>query len=339
MRSIVVSLLVVLSFIAASGSKAAEPKVLKIATYAKGSAFYETTTAFHRVLQKNSNLTLEQRPMSIIDAISKMSGSEIDIGFGTASDYALAFRGPTNYKVGGKNPYPHAPTVRLILRGPSVSIGFLTRKDTGIVNTKDIKGRKVAAESVDAPEVFFYNLALTAPTGQTVTDFTGVPVKSVVDGMTQLIGKQIDATVFSVGSPRTADANSLVGVRFVNSDCSADGLKRLGNTILGYRTRLYKKDSQIGMVDDTCVLVFDTYFVTTSFAKDEEVKQMADTILSHADGFRGEHPVLKEWAGDKPLDGSATIPYHPAAVEVLKKKGLWTAEAEAQQKKLLELVK
>ncbi len=47
------------------------------------------------------------------------------------------------------------------------------------------------------------------------------------------------------------------------------------------------------------------------------------------------HMFLKEWTQKTMFEPNPPAPYHEGAVRFWKKKGLWTPEAEANQKRLL----
>jgi len=48
------------------------------------------------------------------------------------------------------------------------------------------------------------------------------------------------------------------------------------------------------------------------------------------------HPSLREWVPERFVTPTVTVPMHPAAVAVYREKGLWRAEMDAVQARLLK---
>ena len=61
-----------------------------------------------------------------------LNSGELDFGINNFVDLALAYQGPERLKIGGQNPFPHIPNVRLVMRGSPFMVGLLVRKDSPI---------------------------------------------------------------------------------------------------------------------------------------------------------------------------------------------------------------
>ena len=58
----------------------------------------------------------------------------------------LAYQGPAKLKISGKNPLPHVPNTRLIMRGSPLFISLVVKKDSLIKTVHDVKGKRVTGE-------------------------------------------------------------------------------------------------------------------------------------------------------------------------------------------------
>src|SRR5256885_16636862 len=57
----------------------------------------------------------------------------------------LSYRGP-KFQIGGRNPFPHAPNLRLVMRGSPLLVGLLVRKDSPIKTVHHVKGKRMTGE-------------------------------------------------------------------------------------------------------------------------------------------------------------------------------------------------
>jgi hypothetical protein len=66
-----------------------------------------------------------------------------------------------------------------------------------------------------------------------------------------------------------------------------------------------------------------------------------DTILKgiwdNVDKLPPLHPSFTEWTRQRAVDPDVTIPYHPAALQFYKERGVWSAKMDEAQRKVLRL--
>ena len=64
----------------------------------------------------------------------------------SAVEMNLGYQGPAKLKIGGKNPLPHVPNARLIMRGSPLSVSLVVKKDSPMKTVHDVKGKRVTGE-------------------------------------------------------------------------------------------------------------------------------------------------------------------------------------------------
>jgi TRAP-type uncharacterized transport system substrate-binding protein len=74
-----------------------------------------------------------------------LNSGEVELGIVNAVDMGLSYRGP-KFQIGRRNPFPHAPNLRLIMRGSPLLVGLLVRKDSPIKSVNDVKGKRMTGE-------------------------------------------------------------------------------------------------------------------------------------------------------------------------------------------------
>src|SRR3989442_1941782 len=130
-----------------------------------------------------------------------LNTGEVDFGLVNAVDMGLSYRGP-NYKVGGRNPFPHAPNLRLVMRGSPLVVGLLVRKDSPIKTIQDIKGKRVTGEYPAHLAVWYSTFGRLANAGLTWNDVKVVPVPAVNDGVDALVQGRTDVTTHALNSAK-----------------------------------------------------------------------------------------------------------------------------------------
>src|SRR3989304_1245260 len=64
----------------------------------------------------------------------------------------LTYRGPAKFNIGGKNPFPHSPHVRLVMRGSPLLVGLLGHKGSPFLGIYYVRRkRKTRAGAAPLP--------------------------------------------------------------------------------------------------------------------------------------------------------------------------------------------
>jgi TRAP transporter TAXI family solute receptor len=259
---------------------------------------------------------------------------ELDFGVVNAVDMGMVYRG-SNYKVGGKNPFPHVADSRLIMRGSPLRSSFIVRKDSPIKTLADVKGKRATGEYPAQLAVWYNMFGALANAGLTWNDVKVVPVPAVNEGVDALIQGRADVTTHAIGTAKLKEADAAVGIRFLSLDCSKLGEERIKKAIPGYYLSTVKGGSSTGILQDICAYTYDIYLVGNAKLPDAVVRSVLQAIWINIDKLPQFHPGFAEWTKARAVDPEVTIPYHPAAARYLKDAGVWTAQMDAAQKNLL----
>lgn len=266
-----------------------------------------------------------------------LNSGEVEFGYVSAFDMALAYQGPAKLKVGGRNPFPHTPGIRLVARGAPLTVGLLVRKDSPLRSVHDIKGKRMTGEYPAHLAVWYDMLAHLTSAGLGWEDVKVVPVPAVNDGVDALVQGRADVTEHALNSAKVREADATVGVRHLSIDCSPQGEERLRKAVPGYYPRWVKAGQGLAVVEDTCMLSKDQYFLTQREVPDHVVAAVLKAIWDNVDKLPPLHPTFREWTRERHVHPDVTIPYHPAAVQFYRERGIWTPRMEETQRRLLAL--
>ncbi len=332
-RSLLLAVLV--SALAVGPVAAQMPKQVTLATNPPGTTFYAVASGLAKVVSSYAGMQMVVQPYTGTSTmLPLLNTGEVDFGLVNAVDMGLSYRGP-NYKVGGRNPFPHAPNLRLVMRGSPLLVGLLVRKDSPIKTIQDIKGKRVTGEYPAHLAVWYNTFGHLANAGLTWNDVKVVPVPAVNDGVDALVQGRTDVTTHALNSAKVKEADSTIGVRHVSDDCSPEGERRMRTAVPGYYPRWVKGGSATAVVDDTCLIAYDSYFAASKSLPDAVVEAALKALWDHESELAPIHPMLREWTRDRAVGPDVTIPYHPAAIRFFKERGTWKPELDQVQQKLL----
>ena len=264
------------------------------------------------------------------------ASGELDLGVVNAVDMGMVYQGQ-KLKIGGRNPFPHVPSSRLIMRGSPLRSSLIVRKDSPIKTITDVKGKRVTGEYPAQLAVWYNVFGALSNGGLTWNDVKVVPVPAVNEGVDALVQGRADATTHAIGSAKVKEADSAVGIRYIPLDCSKQGETRIKKAIPGYYLSVVNAGSSTGIVEDTCTYTYDIYLVGHKALPDAVVRNVLQAIWVNVDKLPQFHPGFAEWTKARAVDAEVTLPYHPAAARYFKDMGAWSSKLDETQKRLLAL--
>jgi TRAP transporter TAXI family solute receptor len=302
-----------------------------------GTAFYSVASGLSKIVTDAGAVKLTVQPYSGSSTfLPLLDSGELEFGVNNAVDMALALRGP-QFKIGGRNPFPHTPNVRLVMNGSPFLVGLLVRKDSPIKTVNDVKGKRMTGEYPAHLAVWYNMFGHLASAALGWNDVKVIPVPAVNEGVDALVQGRADVTEHALNSAKVREADAAVGVRHVSIDCSPAGEQRLRAAVPGYYPRWVKAGTAAAVVEDTCFIAYDQYLVAGKSVPDDMVESTLRSIWDNVDKLPPIHPIFKEWTRERAVTTEMTIPYHPAAVRFYKERGVWKPEHEALQQKLSTL--
>jgi TRAP transporter TAXI family solute receptor len=338
-RAFSTGVLLLLSLLGVGAAQAQQPpKSVTVGTNPAGTVFYALAGGLANVISGGAPFQALVQPYTGTSTfLPLLDNGELDLGVVNAIDMGLAYQGPARFKIGGRNPFPHVPNTRLLMRGSPLTASLVTRKDTGIKTVHEVKGKRVTGEYPAHLAVWYSVFGSLASGGLTWDDVKVVPVPAVNEGIDALVQGRADVSNHAVGSAKVKEADAAVGVRYVSLDCSPQGEERIKKAVPGYYLTTLKSGSTTGIIGDTCVQSYDIYFVGHKALSGQAVQATLKALWDNVDKLPPLHPQFKDWTRERAASADVTIPYHPAAVEFYKEKGTWSAKMDETQKKLLAL--
>jgi TRAP transporter TAXI family solute receptor len=313
------------------------PRSIGIGSNPAGSLFYSLASGLAKVISEATPMQTQVQPYAGTSTFVPLFDSgELELGVVNAVDMGMVYQGQ-NLKVGGRNPFPHVPTSRLIMRGSPLRSSLIVRKDSPIKTIGDVKGKRVTGEYPAQLAVWYNIFGSLANGGLTWNDVKVVPVPAVNEGVDALIQGRADVTTHAIGSAKVKEADASIGIRYIPLDCSKQGEARIKKAVPGYYLSVVKAGSSTGIVQDTCAYTYDIYLVGHKALPDAVVRNVLQAIWVNVEKLPQFHPGFAEWTKARAVDPEVTIPYHPAAIRYFKDSGVWSTKMDEAQKKLLAM--
>jgi TRAP transporter TAXI family solute receptor len=331
----VLSGIAVLAVLAAPVLAQSLPRSVTLGTNPPGSVFYTLGSGLAKAVAGGPFEVTLQPHAGTSTFLPLLDSGEMEFGVVNAVDMALAHRGPT-FKIGGRNPFPHAPNLRLVMRGSPLLVGLLVRKDSPIRNVHDVKGKRMTGEYPAHLAVWYNMFGHLASAGLTWSDVQVVPVPAVNDGVDALVQGRADVTEHAINSAKTREADAAVGVRHISIDCSPEGRARLKQAVPGYYGRVVQAGKAVAVVEDTCFIAYDVYLASSTRTPAHVVEAMLKAVWENTDKMLPVHPLFREWTHERAVDPEVTLPYHDGAIRFYRERGVWSPAMEQAQQKLLK---
>ncbi|HZA54011.1 MAG TPA: TAXI family TRAP transporter solute-binding subunit [Candidatus Udaeobacter sp.] len=314
------------------------PKSVTVGTNPAGTVFYAVASGLANVISGAAPFQAVVQPYTGTSTfLPLLDNGELDLGVVNAVDMGQAYQGPARLKIGGRNPFPHVPNTRLLMRGSPLTASLVVRKDSPIKTVHDVKGKRVTGEYPAHLAVWTSVFGSLATGGLTWDDVKVVPVPAVNEGIDALVQGRADVSNHAVGSAKIKEADAAIGVRYVSLDCSPQGEARIKKAVPGYYLTTLRSGISTGIVGDTCVQSYDIYLVGHKALSGQAIQATLKALWDNVEKLPPLHPQFKDWTRERAASAEVTIPYHSAAVEFYKAQGVWSAKMDETQKKLLAL--
>lgn len=303
-----------------------------------GTVFYSVASGLAKAISGAGAMQSVVQPYTGTSTfLPLLDNGEIDFGVVNAVDMSLAYQGPQRLKAGGRNPFPHVPNTRLLMRGSPLMASLVSKKESTIKTVYDVKGKRVTGEYPAHLAVWYSVFGSLASGGLTWDDVKVVPVPAVNDGIDALVQGRADVGNHAVGSAKVKEADATVGVRYVSLDCSPQGQERIRKAVPGYYLTMLKSGFSTGIAGDTCVQSYDIYLVGHKALSANVVQATLKALWDNIEKLPPLHPQFNDWTRERAASADVTIPYHPAAVQFYKERKVWPAKADETQTRLLAL--
>lgn len=310
----------------------ASAQTLTLATDAVGTTYNAVGSGFAKVITEGSDIRVIPRPFGGPDAyLDQLNNGELDLATMSASSAFVSYIGRNKAKKSYKN-------LRLIRSGVGgLYLGFIAYQDSPIKKVSDLKGMRVASDFGGHAIIGRSVTAALATAGLTWKDVKAVPVTGANDGVKALEAGRVDASWASLGQPVVRELHAKKKIRYLGFDNTPEVIALLRKQVFpGAKLVTVPTNPGIGIPEPTDLINYDANLISSKDLSNEMVKKVLAAVWDNADKLVTIHRGLSGFKNDAAVTDVPMIPYHPAAIEFYKEKGIWTEAAEKANEKFMK---
>lgn len=290
---------------------------------------YVQAAAVATMLEKYTPMKAFVEPTkSHVAAMPLFQRDELQLIFVSQAEMYLANRGAEYYESVGPTP------LRVVAAGTELMFTFFTSARSDIESIEDLAGHKVMWDTKTSG-VFYWAAKYLLDYYDLHDDIVSVPSPSPADRAEAVKSGRVDAYACSTQYQAMEILASSVGMKML--PVPSDAAEWVNEQYPPVYPSVCPKGYNGGMVEeDVPVLAASTALHAHAGVDDDVVYATLEAIYDHFEEFSGLHPTLPQMTLDRAVSLRSIVPYHPGAIRFFEDRGVWTEEAAAMQRRLLE---
>ena len=320
----------------------AMPAKISYATHSVGTSNHAIGTALAKVASEHSGMMVVVSPTvgpgAWVPLMNKTGSPEL--GNASVLDAWWAYSGKITPKplpgdpLGKKPFYETSPNLRTLVAGPNFTMGILVRADSPFKSLKDMAGKRLGSP-IGMPSSWAGVVADIYNAGMSPEQFVKVPVPDPTGAVRALMEGRLDGAHNSVGAPIVAEADAMMGVRFLPGSIAPQDIKK-ANEVFPGGTYVMHKGGVPGVKVKEPLWTYPILCVTSVHLSDEVAYALAKAWTTYYKEAWPLHPAIVGWEPKDMVLKTIPVPYHRGAIQFFKEKGMWDAAMDKIQDQLLK---
>lgn len=215
--------------------------------------------------------------------------------------------------------------------GPSSGVQLIARKDSGIKNVRDLKGKTVSVGAPGSAGATIQAALLEVGFGLTENNYKPVflSFNEVIDGLRD---KVIDAGIITMSIPTSLilDLSTTVPIQMLEWD--SEGIEKIIERYPSYRPSVVPKDTYKGVDEDVTIVAMPSgVTLCQADLSEDTVYEFVKTAFEHNDEIAAIHGAGKELTFEntvsilESVQGKTVrdaIEFHPGYLKYLSENGI-----------------
>ena len=307
-------------FMEAPPAQAAEQTFVTIGTGGVTGVYYPTGGAICRLVNKSRKVhgircTVESTGGSVYN-LNTIAAGELDMGVAQSDWQYHAYNGTSKFKSQGPN-----KDLRAVFSVHPEPFTVVARKDSGIKNFQDLKGKRVNIGNPGSGQRGTMEVVMGA-LGWTKDDFKLASELKSAEQSSALCDNKIDAIVFTVGHPSGSIKEATTSCDSVLVNVTGPEIDKLVKDNDYYRTATVPGGMYRGNPEDTKTFGVGATFVSSAKVPEYVIYNVVKAVFENFDEFKKLHPAFKVLVKEEMIKDGLSAPLHDGAVKYYKEAGL-----------------
>ena len=316
------------ALLAAANAALAQSGRISIATNPAGTLYYQLGGGFAKLLNEKLGVQAIVQPYAGTSAyLPLVESGEVTMALSSTLDAGSAYRGEQGRTSMLK--------LRSLARIFPLRYALLVRKDAPIRSVADLRGKRVVLSFKANIGLDPINTTVLATAGLKESDVVPANVAGIPQGVRGVVEGNIDGTWVAVGIPVVKEAHASVGIRYVNLGGPNFTEEYLGSRVPGLFPLTVNPAPNLPEVTEPVqVIGYDVFMMVSATMPAGEAQKILGVLHENFAGLQKDYPALRSGDPKRLASPTNTVPFHPAAIEYLKAKSLWTPRNDVQEKKI-----
>ncbi|MFV0492397.1 MAG: TAXI family TRAP transporter solute-binding subunit [Pseudorhodobacter sp.] len=302
----------------AGGMAGAQERFVTIGTGGQTGVYFVVGQSICRLVnrgtaQHNLKCTAPSTSASIAN-INAIAAGDMDMGVAQSDWQYHAYNGTSEYE--GKK----VDKLRAVFSVHGEPFTVVARKDAGIANFEDLKGKRVNVGNPGSGSRGTMDIVLEAM-GMSISDFTLSSELKPAEQAAALGDNKVDAISYTVGHPNGSiqEATSTVEANLVA--VAGPAIDQLVADNSYYAKATIPGGMYPGTPDDVATFGVKATFVTSADVPEDVIYEVVKAVFDNFDRFKGLHPAFANLKEEEMVKDGLSAPLHPGAEKYYKERG------------------
>ena len=300
-------------------AEAAKNQFVTIGTGGVTGVYYPTGGAICRLVNKTRKehgirCSVESTGGSIYN-LNTIRAGELDMGVAQSDWQFHAYYGTSKFAKQGPN-----KSLRAVFSIHPEPFTVVARKDSGIKNFMDLKGKRVNIGNPGSGQRGTMEIAMAA-VGMTMDDFKLASELKSSEQSKALCDNKIDAMVFTVGHPSGSIKEATTSCDSVMVTVDGPAIDKLVADKDYYRIATIPGGMYRGTPDDTKTFGVGATFVSSSDVDEDVIYNVVKAVFDNFNDFKKLHPAFAHLKPSEMIQDGLSAPLHDGAIKYYKEMG------------------
>ncbi len=301
-------------------SQAEAQQFVTIGTGGVTGVYYPTGGAICRLVNKGKKehgirCSVESTGGSVYN-LNTIAAGELDMGVAQSDTQYFAYNGTGAFKEQGPN-----KDLRAVFSVHPEPFTVVARKDSGIKNFQDLKGKRVNIGNPGSGQRDTMDVLMTV-FGWTVDDFKLASELKAAEQSAALCDNKVDAMIYVVGHPNGSIKEATTSCDSVMVNVAGPEIDKLIKENSYYRKATIPAGMYRGTDEDATTFGVGATFVSSAKVPTDVIYNVVKAVFENFEDFQKLHPAFANLKKEEMVKDGLSAPLHDGAIKYFKEAGL-----------------